>query len=607
MVPIAALIGCQDPSLHVVVNLDPEFAEDVVRTQLLIYESPTLDCDAIRFGKATSDELAAALADEVMLESQRDLHNISRVDPKVLVAFGLADDGRRLVAGCANKDLVSGADHIAIDTEAMAQVSVDSGSIDSTFGEQKLRVYAADPRGDRLDQREVRWESYGVAGAFAPFGVAESEGELCIVDGVAVIQPADPTTAGPIAARVLVPWSDQPPALINGFVNTDPDTVELFGSTGSRAEADCVRRRRMVDDTPRDTVVCLGPRYGPQNTRDVTEIVWDSQADVALRRNLGSVDDPLGLVSSPTTEGTDDLYVVHRTGLFDGLDGTANGFTADFCVDEGAGCTYSPSRLVTIPGCNAEPPTVAIEFDILSLTTTAIGFYTTRGVGGPPHDQLLELHLSAAGCVADVTGTVRPVVGGSVAVGSGNLNMIVFDCGFATANNAPCFVTWLGYPGIGFVDDTEVRVVGSQVGLRGIKIVEWVLARTTSDKPDLAYRLVERRRTDTASVPRSIAAGRFDADDAVDLVWAESLGDSESAINRLQVAVDIEVDGVRLTGLSRPPGTFLRDAAWQVMSADLDADGQDDIVGYSYRRAFVYRTGVPVSVMPPAGSQTTCP
>jgi hypothetical protein len=615
-IPIVAVVltACQaDPSLAVEVRLHESFRDQVVATQLTIYQSETLDCDSIRFGETSDSDLLGAVVDEVELGDSAVLDDLSRLDEKLFVAYGKAADGTRLVAGCGSKGVVVDTDSLVIDTVPVAQVAVASGSIDRPFAQRQIRVYAADAAGAPLDQRALRWESVGPAGSFAPLGVAESEGLLCTRDGAAIVQPADPEVQGPVAARIFVDWADTGPVVVNGFVGNPPINVGL-SQPGSpldlTSEAQCVPRRRQFPGEVRSTVVCLGEPDASRDRKIIeisVELPVDPEGPQASLRELGTVTAPVGLVVAPSTGVTDALYVVHASGFFDGVDGTPDGVTADFCSDRGGTCHYAPTRLTIVPTCSDGPPLVWVELAVTGTTSTAIGSYLPNGSGFPGiEEQDSEIHLTAAGCVADITGEVRPTVAISTSQGSGSAgNAIIFPCGFATPGDAPCSVSWFGHPGVGYSSGDEPRLIGSQISLSGTNLMEWVLARTNSTDREQAYRLIDRRATATISPPRSIAAGHFDADASLDLVWSENLGDGLRLANRLQFAVDIEIDDERLTGLA--PSPELTGPSWLVTTTDLDADGRDDVIGYSTQRAFVYLTGPAVAAAPITDNQTYCP
>ena len=78
--------------------------------------------------------------------------------------------------------------------------------------------------------------------------------------------------------------------------------------------------------------------------------------------------------------------------------------------------------------------------------------------------------------------------------------------------------------------------------------------------------------------------------------------------NRIQLALDASKRGLpfpgRLTGLSPPKRS---NARAQLLLADLDHDGHDDVLTFSDVDASLYRTGVTVEPMDPTGAETLCP
>jgi hypothetical protein len=261
---------------------------------------------------------------------------------------------------------------------------------------------------------------------------------------------------------------------------------------------------------------------------------------------------------------------------------TPPGQTSQLC--RVAGC--QPTRVVTVPGCGAAPPRVAIELD---PALGSLSYVTTYSVDGSPRGDLdigaVEVRLLGGGCVSDATGALCQ----STAVSAPNMgvNYALIAC----PNRAPGLARWSGFGGAGFVDDAsgEARLVGSELDVDGVALVEWVVA------PDggTGYVLVERRRQSIAAPAASVVTGRFDGDATLDLAW---LLEGVTGRARLQVALDTGdlPGGVRLMGISPEyQSDAARDAA-QILGADLDDDGTDDVIGYRQSEVVVYPMGVTV-------------
>ena len=592
--------GCfDDPSLKVVVDL-AGYENKVVSTRIAVYESQTLTCELIQFGLASSAELQAAIVDDITVTTggAGALTGLSRENPKLIVATSSDVNGGQVTAGCAEKGEIVGNDEVDVATEAVAQLTVTTGSLDEPFSQQPIEISTADLYGAPIAAREVTWQTFGPAGSYGGTATMTAPNPVCTdAMGNATIHPQDPTTPGPIEAQLQVAWASTAPPIVPGFIAPPTNAVSLTGTAVGNlltpSPISCVKRRTFLQGVFHDTVVCMHqPDTGANNPRAVVEITADPTTNQPVTRSLGSVANGFALESTPDASGaaSDALYGIDTNGNWKGLDGTADGtLVANQVTFATAG---APGALFTVPSCgDTTPGFVMIEFNTTSSSPTFVTFSLTgtKTANQPlsammTTGQMPEEHLLGGGCVADITGGIHQVIAlsSTTPITKIETNVLVVPLGTGSASS----ITWTGAAGIGFTTSGELHAIGSVFGTSGTVVAEWVLAADS----DAGYHLVVRSSTPTAASPRAFAAGQFDGDALIDLAWTEEFTESTRQSNRVQIALGLQVLGASLSGLSAP----LRGTPANLVVADLDGDGRDDIVTFDTTQALVTLSGVSV-------------
>ena len=225
---MTALAACaEDPTLEVVVVHDPTYKPLITNTVVSVYETDGLTCTQIEFEDISDDVLAGAV---VASGADGDaLTNISRTAHKVIVARGYAVDNSLVTAGCAELDLISGADSITVTTVATVTVTVGTGA------EHGILVTTTDALNQSVDNRQVYWRVYGAAGTSADptmysntaDGVWEPLQPSCTTDGDVTIHPVPPVLPGAFGVQLRISWPTKPVPLLTSFTPFNASTGQV--------------------------------------------------------------------------------------------------------------------------------------------------------------------------------------------------------------------------------------------------------------------------------------------------------------------------------------------------------------------------------------------
>ncbi len=225
-----------DPTLEIVVHHPT--GSVIASTTITVYDSPTLTCDAVRFGDVDDTELAGlVVAQETLFANaptQGNLDNIPRVDHKVIVGRGLDNDGSLATGGCIEQGEIDDSLTLTIDTvvAALASTATDPGSSLANPDLYGIDITVTDINGAPIGGREVSWRVYGAAGTqpamagTSPVGSAgnpewDRSAPTCTgVDGLANLHPIPPNLTGGYEVRPRVAWTQQPVAAYSTLTHT---------------------------------------------------------------------------------------------------------------------------------------------------------------------------------------------------------------------------------------------------------------------------------------------------------------------------------------------------------------------------------------------------
>jgi hypothetical protein len=616
----AVLAGCNDPSLRVEVLRAPGF-DNVAATTITVYqttETSDIDCFDIEIGTADPAELQVARVASAVVELGETLDGVSRIEPKLFVAEAVDDTApvpRRLYAGCAARGEITDDEVVQIETHAIATITVSGDALDRPFARRIVEVFAIDALGRPIDERHVEWESFGVSGAFPPSTTASrtSDPDVCTDRGVALIEPADPDTPGPIAAQVRVSWAEITPPPLSGYIEAVTNQVDLRepGAVATRIPASCARRTEGAP--PADHVYCLAKPVAPSDPRQVVELVVTG--DVLDVVPVGAPVAANTLVATGVdgnADGAGDLYAIERVAgrvRWTGIGGTPDGATFDPCVFAGTGTCMLGAirRTVIVPTCDVGTGFAVMTFAPAQIDQPDILVFTDLD-GDPLADQPpvqvggAQIELLAGGCVAETK--TPPVTHQAFAARFTPMttNNSPFNQVVALCDDGPCTARWTGAGAVGFSGGATPRLISSELDITGNVIVESEIVQGGEPGKIL---LVERGRTPSSAQARSIASADVDGDGREDLAWSQFLvGETGLTENRIQLAVDrggLPFPG-RLAGISPAlPGSQAT-----ILFADLDDDGVPDLVSFSDAEAAVYPFGVEVQHGEPRGEETTC-
>lgn len=554
----------------------------VATTDVAVYESPTLACTDVEFGRLNALQLQALqTADETIASGGAvtgSLDGISRANNKIVVARGYDSTGDLIAAGCAQVGVVSGNQTVTITTEVAATVAIDPPGTSVTAGSDGTAtvVTATDPSGNLIDGRPISWTVYGPAGStpatmtnvtIASDGVWQPAMPTCTSDGIAQIHVAPPSAVAGYAVQMQVAWAsgDVPiftelnSASLGLSALTPPSYMAKFCAirhSGSDERLDCMSGS---DDSVTDYAIAVDAT-GSASLSPVSTQSW----------SLGTT--PMALLSVPDPSGGLDTYVfddqAHLTALFGAPAAAGSG---DNCPLDKPNCAIDA---VVAPPCGSTPGRIFYHIINLNLTESIrtldySGAYTgdISYTGGLPA-------LDTAGCLAQLGGSDSPVQAASIlttssataGTGSGSDSVDIVrnpHVQICTASGCAEHPFDLGKSStIGFTGGVEPRMVTTSVDATGVVLLQVVLSPSST--------LIERTTMPTASVPDHILAGQFDADTDVDLVWDFS---SKQGTN-VEVAYARQVGDEPLEALSPTTSATIE----AVLVGDLNGDGLDDIV-----------------------------
>jgi len=569
------LAGACGGDLDLDVRVEHPAELDVAHTVVTVYESTTLTCIDVAFGRVGSDELdAVKVAEETVTsagEHSGGLTGISRTDHKVIVVRGYGLGGEWISAGCAEQDVVGEDTRIPITTipTVIAATVLDADPNDSL----RAVIATTDARGRSVADRRVGWTVYGPAGSLpmseagavsSSDGVWEPTHPTCTnASGAASLHPSPPDIVGGYSVQLRAEWAVTLPAMYSRFIATF--ATELITPPVDATKFCAVRRKGSVR-----RIVCLDNGAA----RDLEVTVSGGVTAVVQRDSTPIGPEAMNIVAVPN--GADsDVYVVSTRGLLVPL------FGAPSPDNTGAPCADGSCEVddaLAVPPCGTEPGKL-----LLRLRATGAGQVKQMSAHGGGTKDLTtgpvlpgaEIQLDNAGCVtrAELGGgmsTQRQVV--TYHVGTRNVigelvplaTRAAYSCTAST-----CAINEL-FPGAGvaFHSGSESRMIVTSVDATGIVLAEVVMA----PEPDAPNRdlFIERSRIPAAGIPDRLVVGQYDIDGDHDLFWNIAARRGTT----FQVAYARTVGTEPLAALSGSQTLSVT----ALHSMDLTGDGVDDIV-----------------------------
>lgn len=565
VVLVALVAGCEDPSLRVSVIRAPAYTELVERIEVSVYQRDDLTCDDIAFDKLSADEQRAILRST----GDGSLDDIPRLGRKAVVARGYGrtridpDAERLIIAGCAEVDEITDQTRIEIETEPVATVAIDSTPVMQGKGAVNIAVIAVDANQEGIDGKEVRWIVYGPAGSFPSTGdISEPTDPVVLTGGEAVISPATPALIGPYAVQIRVKWSDGLPPPVSAMMDDQLVLQRTLGQSDTAFINSCTIYTR--NNLP--TLACLEKDSVAARFVRSYRLMNGALAQVAPEVAAPDVVGIFGVGAGLVTVRTDGGYA----GI---LGSSASG---NICQNGcPGGAAFELHDVLGFEGCGAGPVLFSHYRDVFTLRATGISLLSGEKYAFTPPSELIQ--PNAIGCVTDLETSGAPRVAATAIIGNA-----IFD-----RSNDHSLVYLVGVPapldrtrdrrlgGTGFsTSGREQRLLTTEVDPNGFIVVESVMNR-----PAAIYRLFERRRSPAVTPPRHYASGSFDLDGELDTTWDALEG---SAVQLLLAARP-----GRPTLLGRLPLPDTTD----LLTADLDADGISEIIGYGVNTLSVKRMG----------------
>lgn len=558
-----AIAGCEDPSLRVVVERPPAYAELVDRMEISVYERDGLTCDDIAFDKLSADQLRAILRSS----GTGDLDAIPRLGHKAVVArgYGVASrpepEEKLIVAGCTEVDEIGDGERVVIETEPVATAAIDSTLLPTGKGAIEIAVVAVDANLEGIDGKEVRWTTYGPSGSFPASGdLDEPASGVRLAGGEGAVRPTPPGMSGPYAVQVRVKWSTGLPPPISATMAELP-LQRTLGQLDLAFINTCTIYTR--NELP--TLACL--EKDSLTSRFVR----------SYRLIGGALTQVVTEVSEPQVVG---IYGVGKGVIAVRSDGTYSGLlgaSASGSVCPGGCGSGALSDVLGFSGCGGGSPGLfAFYRDGLlpRLTATNLASGEQFTFNNPPLET--GTALGSLGCVTDLESGGAARAAATVNTSQRNL---IYMFGLAAPIDR---LRGQRQTGSGFVlVGKEARLLTTEGDPTGLVVVESVL-----NKPNNSYRLFERRRSPAVASARHYVSGSFDLDDAADLAWDVAADEGDGASTRvIQILLGPRQGRPALVG--RLP---LADTA-DLLTADLDGDGVSELIGYGLNTVSIQRLG----------------
>jgi len=547
---IVTVAACaDDPTLHV--NVVHPAGSQVAKTVVSVYEG-AFGCVQVEFGDLTADQLSASLVAEDTIP-YGNLNGISRTDPKIVVARGYGADGTLITEGCAEKDVVTGADQLEVDTvpTATASVALADPTHTDVFG---LAVAATDPDGKELEGRPVSWRVYAPVGAtpaltnvdVAPDSSWQPTAPTCTSGGVAVIHPVPPSTVGGYAIQARVAWAAGPVPLYSAVVAD-------LSSTTLTPPANVTK----VCAIAAQSLVCL---------TGGAAVTYQVASDGALNQvNAVALTNPVALYST----GAGEVWAISSSGAPTRVFPSVQNRTCTGCSG------VSIDDVALMPACGGSP-----EKLLLHNTGTGKQLLWMDPAGGvmtdfPVHlasgELLAKQDINSAGCASELdpsAGTYATQQVATIDLSRPATGVPLATRAHFACTTSACRTIDLPIAGgpVGFSGGMQPYVIATSVDATGIVLTSLLMANN---------HWVELAREPAASIPHRIATGQLDDDGGIDKVW-----DMKTKLGGLvEIAYSRMVGDSPLEGLSlaleqlEPPRIAL-----DLLVGDVTGDGRDDII-----------------------------
>jgi hypothetical protein len=544
--------ACTDTSLTVDVVHPAASSAQVARTEVEVYESSTLSCAQIEFGDVDGPALEAALVTKADLGGA--LAGISRTDAKVIVARGYAADGSPVTAGCVEKGLISGADHVTINTSAMVVASIAIQHTDAD--PYQILINATTPTGDPVDGRVVSWQVDAAAGATALTTTTTDVGTpdapawrptapSCTKGGDVHLHPVPPTQAGGYRVRPRVSWAIDQPPWYSGFTKLPSDYHRLLLAPATHACA--IRRIGGVA-----AIACL------DGGNAVELLVDPASAALSPGRTWNPSNLRKWIAAVAVPEGADQaVYLFGERGAWTKLDTVASPPTADTLL-------VAADAVQLVPACGDQPLALAVHTTDGNVSLMPIGGGAATVALNPGPGQTTE--LGNAGCVTELAASGTPTLRQVLIVHvTRNLTQVTTTHALFRCAAGQCDIALPISAAVGFTGGAEAQMVGPSFDATGALLTSWVLRPVNNGD-----RLIERSRIPAAGLPGVLAAGNVDGDQRADLIWAFNSARGTT----IQLAYGRTVDGEPLSAIAPIAATQIDDLG----VGDLNGDGKDDLL-----------------------------
>jgi len=526
------------------------------------------DCDMIAFQEVSNETVEANRIAQTFATADQDsapIDGIPREGTKLFVASGLDAQDDPIIVGCGELGLIEGDERVDIVAEPVTILSPPPLQVGAALP-SPMRFSLTDIAGHTMVGDTVKWRVYGPGVDNQTSGTATTN-----ASGDAVLSIQVPEEPGPAAVIARARWTIDAPEPVIGFALTEPILIDVPVNTTTIARN---ARSALVGDFGPDGqvgIAVFGEPSGGAPGRAVFVAYRDGDAYATIESPpmLGLL--TLGKVRS---DGRDELFgiigdrwvEIRPDGtLFPTVIATA-GVTAD--------------EIVSIGPCEGSGGDVAlVRADNQWIAIGVNKQVTTSPFATPPTN---ATRLVGSGCVSTTSGALRRTV---VYAGDQVLPTVVAD---ASGIRSTEWVTFGGSAGFSrALTGNSAPLLGVEVDTDGVSIARYELLTVGADELELQ----KIDEDDVITVPQTPIGADLDGDGALDVAALLDFGidDQSQTAFRAMIALGVDVEGTRLAGVSGQQEA----RAVQLLVADMDGDGDDDVILVSENQIAIIPMGSP--------------
>lgn len=602
MLGMLTVVSCSDsPSLKVIVNHGAS-SFVLTETRVDVYESATLTCDKLRFGKVTLESIAPfRITDQ---NTTDDLQGLPRTGHIVVVAKGYVGETIAMI-GCNEVDEIKQGDTLVITTKPATLVSAQATT--EKNGDVTIKVTITDIANQSIEDIPVHWTLYGPDKATFAQGkladvTSDDEPGVYLIDEHAACPSAEcsgglgrvtkriahPSLSGPFAVRPRVEWALTPSAPLTQFAGEllEIDTsINLGDFNGVRRIVNPCTVFRPVGQAA--SLFCL---HSQANSK--IGIAQYSFSAGSISQTVRQVDAFSTTIQNPMNfpvailSDAENVFVLSLHGNWKKVFSTTlplpsptNETTAWPLMDG-----QIVSQAVFLPACGTTPARVAalarpplMPTAPFTAVSSSLGSAQLVPIVANGAELPANIVLQNGGCATNV-GIDPPVVYQSI-VGTAlpSTDGLAVGAYMTFAPGAGLFESVFSIsrvPAAGYAVSVgaagDQRILTAEVDITGAVIQESVLSTKTGNGGNNTPALLIRRTFPAISLPTQIRSGNFDSGAEIDLAWMIQ----QERTSLMQVLLDRPVGGDRLSAF------YTQEFAGTFDTGNFDNMGATDIISW---------------------------